>query len=185
MCSAELNNVIILSWNMNGKFLVNLTHPDFRNKLFSSLDVLLVQETHLDPLNHNMIPNVDGFDKFAISREMPFGRETFGGVAAFVRRSLKAELCDDLSSPDLMVLRIADKFLVNSYVLPANSKSDYRLWQDIHPWKALTLASDDLDEVGGDYGILGDLNTRVASQTPSPEHPPRKSEDNHNCWRQL
>src|ERR1700761_5352842 len=100
-------DLVIVSWNVDGRLLPNLARPDFREEI-ERADIFFVQETHLRPDQKDMVRDMEGFDLFTMSRTMPEGSDTYGGVCAFVRKSLQAALCPEWCSPDILVLRVGD-----------------------------------------------------------------------------
>nr|GAT48048.1 predicted protein [Mycena chlorophos] len=142
------------------------------------VDVLCVQEMNLRPDQQSLVPEVEGFEWFFALRKMPAGQKAWGGVATLVRRSLKARFCGEWSAADMLVLQIADLLLVNVYILPVNSRCDYRMWQEIHPWHAYLALLDNLAAEGRRVSSHGDLNARPGLEVPQfDEHPPRIADD--------
>ncbi|KAK6981294.1 hypothetical protein R3P38DRAFT_2808226 [Favolaschia claudopus] len=125
----------VVSWNMDGRILPNLARPDFRRSI-EQCDVFFVQETHLRPDQREMLRALEGFDTFTMYRRMPEGQDTYGGVCAFTRKSLSAQLDGERSSPDIMVLRIGDMHFINAYVAGEHSSASRHFsdWQALHPW---------------------------------------------------
>ncbi|KAK6977939.1 hypothetical protein R3P38DRAFT_2580488, partial [Favolaschia claudopus] len=174
-----VRDLVVVSWNMDGRLLPNLTRPDFRRSI-EQCDVFFVQETHLRPDQREMLRGVEGFDSFTMSRKMPDGQDTYGGVCAFTRKSLKAKLDVQRSSADIMVLHIGDVHFINAYVAGEHSSASRHFadWQALHPWDTFSVLVKEMSEAGLAFSVHGDLNGRSGLSCPRGiEHPPRIAED--------
>ncbi|KAK7034217.1 hypothetical protein R3P38DRAFT_2519193, partial [Favolaschia claudopus] len=174
-----VRDLVVVSWNMDGRILPNLARPDFRRSI-EQCDVFFVQETHLRPDQREMLRALEGFDTFTMYRRMPEGQDTYGGVCAFTRKSLSAQLDGERSSPDIMVLRIGDMHFINAYVAGEHSSASRHFsdWQALHPWDTFSVLIREMSEAGLAFSVHGDLNGRSGLLCPrGVEHPPRIAED--------
>nr|GAT51027.1 predicted protein [Mycena chlorophos] len=173
--TGEMRRLVVWSWNVDGKLLPNLSRLDFRNMVQGS-DVFFIQETQLRPDQRDMVRGIPGYDVFVISRTMYKDEKTWGGVAAFVKKDLRARLVEDWSSTDLMVLLIGDMYFVNAYVAPPTS--EYDKYQAVPPWTMFRNLVREMHESGVKYSVYGDINVRIGPHAPSFNgHPPRVADD--------
>ncbi|KAJ6613190.1 Endonuclease/exonuclease/phosphatase [Mycena sp. CBHHK59/15] len=177
-CNTIVNgdqNVSVRCWNVDGRLAANMSQPEFLKGL-ESYDINFFQETHLYPGQEETLPLPDGYDVFAVAREpsLTFNKQ-YGGVAAIFRKSLHIELDEELSGPDLLVLRIGSVSIFCSYVLPHGSA--WEEWAAIHPMDKLAQSLAVARERGDSIFVIGDLNARTGSRQVSKDHPPRFSLD--------
>ncbi|KAK6974227.1 hypothetical protein R3P38DRAFT_2812144 [Favolaschia claudopus] len=109
---------------MVGFYPTSLVVIFFRKSIEES-DVFFVQETHLRPDQKDMVRGLEGYECFIMTRKMPDGEDTYGGVCAFVHKSLKAKVDMARSSPDILVLKIGDMHFINAYVAGEHSSLDH------------------------------------------------------------
>ncbi|KAK7016168.1 hypothetical protein R3P38DRAFT_2543074, partial [Favolaschia claudopus] len=174
-----VRDLVVVSWNMDGRLLPNLARPDFRRSI-EECDVFFVQETHLRPDQKDMLRTLEGYDSWTMSRKMSEGQDTYGGVCAFTRKSLNARLDGERSSADIMVLRIGDMHFINAYVAGEHSSASRHFsdWQALHPWDTFSVLVREMSEAGLAFSVHGDLNGRSGVLCPrGVEHPPRIAED--------
>ncbi|KAJ7073919.1 hypothetical protein C8F01DRAFT_1098690 [Mycena amicta] len=117
---------------------------------------------------------------FTMSRRMPDGADTYGGVCGLVRKSLHAKLCPEWCSPDILVLQIGDMHFVNAYVAGENSSAarNFADWQALHPRDTFSVVIKEMTDAGLAFSVHGDLNGRVGARCPHcEEHPPRIADD--------
>ncbi|KAF5339656.1 hypothetical protein D9758_015598 [Tetrapyrgos nigripes] len=148
--SSISRSFLIKCWNIHGNLPLGLTHPPF-------------QETHLVPGQEEFLILPEDYYCLAISRTPDVKTmKSFGGVAAIYHSSLNVSLLPHLSSPDIMVLNVDNKFtLVNCYLLP--EPSPWRHFTDIHPLQKLCETLPALVASGLPTILGGDLNGRTAT----------------------
>ncbi|KAJ7061310.1 hypothetical protein C8F01DRAFT_1139609 [Mycena amicta] len=128
----------------------------------------------------DMVREMEGYDTFTMSRRMPDGADTYGGVCGLVRKSLHAKLCPEWCSPDILVLQIGDMHFVNAYVAGENSSAarNFADWQALHPRDTFSVVIKEMTDAGLAFSVHGDLNGRVGARCPHcEEHPPRIADD--------
>ncbi|KAF5349812.1 hypothetical protein D9758_010234 [Tetrapyrgos nigripes] len=165
-CPLILN---IWSWNVNGHFDTNLSHPDF-SKLFDGIDVFFIQETHYYADGDN-VPTPPGFTLYSYARACSDLAHPWGGVATFVRSHLNPHVRDDFSRLDLLTIEVNGTLLMNTYVLPHRSRLNWRDWTNIDPWLFLLSKIHLANEQGLPLILLGDLNACTGFSQASPNHP--------------
>ncbi|KAF5387244.1 hypothetical protein D9757_006858 [Collybiopsis confluens] len=103
---------------------------------------------------------------FSIARPGPEDlRRPWGGVLALVRLDIPASMQDNLSSTDIMVLKVGPFLLYNAYLLPANSTS----WKEFtrsHPFDMLCQSLAAAVLLNCPIIIFSDANGRTNSQQP-------------------
>ncbi|KAK7035168.1 hypothetical protein R3P38DRAFT_2518767, partial [Favolaschia claudopus] len=126
------------------------------------------------------VRSFEGYDSFSMSRKMPDGQDTYGGVYALARKSLNAKLDAERSSPDILVLRVGNMHFINAYVAGDHSSASRHFadWQALHPWDTFSVLIREMSDAGMAFSVHGDLNGRSGALCPDhPEHPPRIVED--------
>ncbi|KAJ3897479.1 hypothetical protein F5879DRAFT_995980 [Lentinula edodes] len=113
----------IMSWNINGRYLLNFLSSEFLN-LFKSADVILLQETRLQ--SETCMKTPPGFISFVRNRRHLDNdlENPWGGVATLVRNNLHCRLHQDLSSPDLLVVDVNGTLIRNVYIPPESSRTN-------------------------------------------------------------
>ncbi|KAK6981279.1 hypothetical protein R3P38DRAFT_3464464 [Favolaschia claudopus] len=115
-----------------------------------------------------------------MTRKMPDGEDTYGGVCAFVHKSLKAKVDMARSSPDTLVLKIGDMHFINAYVAGEHSSASRHFadWQAQHPWDTFSVLVREMSDAGLAFSVHGDLNGRSGALCPlGLDHPPRVVDD--------
>ncbi|KAK6988327.1 hypothetical protein R3P38DRAFT_2804596 [Favolaschia claudopus] len=115
---------------MVGFYPTSLVVIFFRKSIEES-DVFFVQETHLRPDQKDMVRGLEGYECFIMTRKMPDGEDTYGGVCAFVHKSLKAKVDMARSSPDILAQ---------------------------HPWDTFSVLVREMSDAGLAFSVHGDLN---------------------------
>ncbi|KAF5373063.1 hypothetical protein D9758_001444 [Tetrapyrgos nigripes] len=175
----------IRSWNLNGLYDGNYSHPDFSH-FFDSVDVFLTQETHC--YVHDNIPVPDSYVVYTRSCSRPDFASPWGGVAMLIHSSIPAHVRDDFSSPDLLTVEIFGTLIMNAYVLPARSHLDWNKWTTTELFEFLCSKICLAHEQGYLLILLGDLNAQTGICCASKDHPIRISLDSRladTCGKQL
>ncbi|KAF5335018.1 hypothetical protein D9758_016189 [Tetrapyrgos nigripes] len=159
----------IWSWNVNGHFDTNLSHPNF-SKLFDGIDVFFIQETHCYA-NGGNVPTPPGFTLYSHACAHLDLAHPWGDVAISVCSYLNPHVHDDFSRPDLLTIEVNGTLLMNTYVLPHRSHLNWRDWTNIDPWLFL------LSKICLPLILLGDLNACTSFSWGSPNHPTQISLD--------
>ncbi|TFY75202.1 hypothetical protein EWM64_g8810 [Hericium alpestre] len=158
-------NVTIVCLNVHGDLLLKLCMPAFVSWAFSH-DILVLQETHLVPEQHDSLPYL------ASHSCLPFSRPASshfcsqgGGVLVFVHHGLPFHVRPDFCEPDLTVVNFDSFLLIAAYVpLPSS------------PWHAHSLVSpfSHFEEVVSSCAasmrpllVLGDLNACIGLSSPA------------------
>ncbi|GBE82387.1 Ribonuclease H1 [Sparassis crispa] len=187
-CPAQYNFVVphllprghctirLLSWNVNGRLALKLTDSMFVSYLFQ-YDVLLLQETHLRPEEHDVLIFPEEYDMIAVSRRnTPTMQQPGGGVAIFLRCQIPRIVLTSLCTDDMLVVDLNVCILINVYLPPETS-----------PWNLLPPAQPEqrLKETLAVLGrcpdkpiiVAGDLNARIAALSPTNSDHIRQSPD--------
>ncbi|KAF5347852.1 hypothetical protein D9758_013839 [Tetrapyrgos nigripes] len=151
----------IRSWNLNGHYDGNSSHPDF-SKFFEGIDVFFIQETHCHA-DGDSIPTPSGFTLYTCNHVRSDLASPWGGVATLVSMPIT--------------------LLMNSYVLPHCSRLDWHDWTNTDPFKLLCSKIHLAHEQGYPLIAIGDLNACTGISCASPDHPVHISldskSDNH------
>ncbi|KAJ7794057.1 hypothetical protein B0H13DRAFT_2393505 [Mycena leptocephala] len=134
-------------------------------------------ETHLRPHQHDAARLPDGYSIVSRTRRPKANLgKSWGGVATISNTArVPSKLREDLSGPDFMAHQIGNIVIYNVYLLP-KTKS----WVgDLESDPCLAVASSLAVAYAATCHILimGDLNARTGSQTPSVHDPVRYSLD--------
>ncbi|RDB15285.1 hypothetical protein Hypma_004697 [Hypsizygus marmoreus] len=87
--------------------------------------IVLLQETHLRPDDHESLDIPLGFQVFSHTRSYnTIFLHYHGGVLALVADNLAVTPRADLSSPDILVLELDCLVLINAYIFPEYHKWD-------------------------------------------------------------
>ncbi|KAJ4487023.1 Endonuclease/exonuclease/phosphatase [Lentinula edodes] len=166
----------IMSWNINGRYLLNLLSSEFLN-LLQTADIILLQEIRLQ--SESCMKTPPGYLSFVRNRRRLDNdiENPWGGVATLVRENLDCFLCQDLSSPDLLVVEVNGTLIRNVYIPPESSCTNWQDWSDINPWDAFVenthlIMQLDMPSVTG-----GNINSRIGNLSPHAGHPDRVSSD--------
>ncbi|KZV87558.1 hypothetical protein EXIGLDRAFT_697470 [Exidia glandulosa HHB12029] len=111
----------ILAWNIAGQLELKMEDEKLLD-IFSHFEVVLLQETHLLPSQHESLRIPDDFVIYSCPRPFPpnLGQQ-WGGVLALVHRTVEHTFRADLSSPDILVLDVAGFCIINAYLPPRAS----------------------------------------------------------------
>ncbi|KAJ7841791.1 hypothetical protein B0H14DRAFT_2586683 [Mycena olivaceomarginata] len=168
--------VNLRSWNMDRSFLLHMSSPETHSELMK-YDFNLFQETHLSPHQHDAAGLPDGYSIVSRTRRPKANLgKSWGGVATISNTArVPSKLREDLSGPDFMVHQIGNIVIYNVYLLPETKSWVGDLESDPCPALASSLAV----AYAGAFHILimGDLNARTSSQTPSVHDPLHHSLD--------
>ncbi len=156
----------ILAWNIHGELDWMLRDPEVLD-LFSSYDIILLQETWLLEGEELSLPIPGGYTLWSSPRpDLAEMEKQGGGLAVLFRTGMPITWCRELSSSECMVLDLPTLTIVLVYLPPYAS-----------PWLR-TLVVDPLHFLSGVLGIrtlllkplllLGDCNARTASLSSLP-----------------
>lgn len=167
----------IASCNVRGGFFAKLRKDPLANLLREN-DIILLQETHLREGEGEAIQRYCNTHRI-ISHSRPTKHDfknPGGGVAAAVRSDLPITVLDDLSSTDVMTIKVRDTILMNVYVPPEGS-SVFKLQTSNATIQIIAdlIAAARLHP--NPLVIVGDWNARTANKIPSADHPNRSSHD--------
>lgn len=111
----------ILAWNIHGEIDWMLCDPELI-RLFSSYDVILLQEMWLLPDGHLSLPIPKGYTFWSCSypKSQDVDRQS-GGLAVMFHSEVSIEWCKELSSPECMVLDLPDMTVTLLYLPPPGS----------------------------------------------------------------
>ncbi|GLB40746.1 putative ribonuclease H-like protein [Lyophyllum shimeji] len=167
-----------MSLNINGDLALNLLCPTLQRQICNSA-VVLFQETHLGPNDHESLDIPSGYQVVSHTRTYRTIFPHFhGGVLALIADNLAVTRRLDLCSPDILVLEFEHFFLVNAYILPEYHKWDS--FSDSDPFQKLEDTLMLLSSTGKGLFLMGDLNARTGNHSPlhTTNNPsPRLSED--------
>ncbi|KAJ3504030.1 hypothetical protein NMY22_g18054 [Coprinellus aureogranulatus] len=168
--------VALRLWNVNGGFLVKMACSDFREEI-KRYDVNIFQETKLEKDHVGMIEAIEGFDLWSVEREYKQDSDAqWGGVVVLAREELNLRRCEEMISPDILVLQSDEFVLVGAYILPEGGER-WRKFADVSPYEkleeVLTLLAGDTRQVL----VIGDLNARVGGRSTWHSGETRASED--------
>ncbi|KAJ3803541.1 hypothetical protein F5876DRAFT_85078 [Lentinula aff. lateritia] len=154
-----------MSWNINGRYLLNYLSSDFLN-LLEMADVILFQETCLQ--SETCMKTPPGFTLFVHNRRRLDNdlENPWGGIATLVRDCLHCRLCQDLSSPDLLVVDVNGTLIRNVYIPPESSRTNWRDWSDVDPWTAFVENTLILMQLNTPSITAGDVNARIGDLLP-------------------
>ncbi|KAJ3902608.1 Endonuclease/exonuclease/phosphatase [Lentinula edodes] len=152
----------IMSWNINGRYLLNYLSSEFLN-LLQTADIILLQE--IRPQSESCMKTPLGFISF----------NPWGGVATLVRDNLDCLLRQDLSSPDLLVVEVNGTLIRNIYIPPESSHTNWLDWSDINPWDAFVENTHLLMQIDMPTITGSNINARIGDLLPHAEHPDRVS----------
>ncbi|KAJ3845675.1 hypothetical protein EV368DRAFT_90298 [Lentinula lateritia] len=159
-----------MSWNINGRYLLNYLSSDFLN-LLEMADVILLQETRLQ--SETCMKTPPGFTSFVRNRCRLDNNlaNPWGGVATLVRDCLHCRLRQDLSSPDLLVFDVNGTLIRNVYIPPKSSWTNWRDWSDVDPWTAFVENTLVLMQLDTPSIMAGDVNAQIGDLLPHAGHP--------------
>lgn len=144
--------LVMASLNINSL----LAHID-ELRLFmetSTIDILAINETKIDPLIKNNEISITGFD--VVRRDRPTNGRFGGGVCLYVRANINYQIRNDLNDDLLEMITIeitrpqTKSFLVSTWYRPPSSTSDL--------YNAFESTIDKIDITNLDYYLLGDIN---------------------------
>ncbi|TFY78660.1 hypothetical protein EWM64_g5349, partial [Hericium alpestre] len=166
--------ITITCLNVHGDVLLKLCMPSFVSWAFSR-NVLVLQETHLVPEQHDSLPYLPSHSCLPFSQPAsPHFRSQGGGVLVFVCHGLPFRARSDLCEPDIAVVDFNTFVLVTAYIPPLSSPWHAHL--PILPYscfeKVVTLCAASARPLL----VLGDINVHIGLSSPSPG-PDRQSED--------
>ncbi|THU95067.1 hypothetical protein K435DRAFT_859919 [Dendrothele bispora CBS 962.96] len=170
----------IISWNLAGRYDSNVLLPEFE-AILMKFDVVLIQETHL--YESELLQALEGFTSFSRPQRSSSLDSPWGGVATLVRDGYNAKIREEFCGPDLLTVEVNGTLFFNSYILPENTRTDWNTWTDVHPREALQDAIELARDWDLPFIVMGDLNARIASKSPNPNHLTRLSPDcQQNTW---
>lgn len=158
----------LLSWNVGGHYALKLADSaETGAAALQMIDIAVIQETFLLPGQEESLPIPSGYRVYAKSRPQYSHRLPGGGVLAIVHSSLRCDVCESVSAPDLLVLDFHTWFLIAAYVPPTTSR--WMRWTDVDPVQRLQEAvayctSNPLKTLL----CVGDFNSRTGNHTPHP-----------------
>jgi exonuclease III len=158
----ETDSLSILSWNIRGRMMLNMSSASCWSVL-KRHDIVLFQETHLWPKQHENIRLPEGWSMISLTRPAPETNRQHGGICVLHRSSIPVELLTEYSTCDVMVLLVHSLTLVNVYIPPEQST-----WLAVpstppedHLYLTLASLSEDVDR---EVLMLGDFNARTGEQ---------------------
>ncbi|KAI0715213.1 Endonuclease/exonuclease/phosphatase [Earliella scabrosa] len=156
----------VLSWNVFGRLALQCSTPWFQ-RFVTQWDVLLLQETHLRPLQEEQLVLPPGYNCVARSRpESAQMAHQGGGLAAIFKQSLNVSDVTPDDEGELMILRVGDVTLVNVYLPPPGSPwtPDPRVTAEQY---LLERLFPECSTEGHRYMLIGDFNARMGERCGS------------------
>lgn len=179
--TCDTTGLTFACWNKHGELMLRLRDQEWLD-IVQQYDIIALQETWLLDGHESAMPWPNGYKHYVSSRPAaPDMRRRGGGVAVLVREGIPHVLCTHMTWLDMLTLDFGCLYLVCSYVPP--STSDWTNWTDVDPMERveeiLSFCSSS-NQKGTLW--LGDLNARIANQTPNPNFP-RSSLDQRSTTR--
>ncbi|KAJ3850384.1 hypothetical protein EV368DRAFT_66658, partial [Lentinula lateritia] len=167
--------ITVVGWNIHGRLILKLHDPVFLQYV-EKFDIVIVEETWLQPGQEDSLPLPKGYDIISSPRPDRLQlKRAGGGVAAIFRSSLDIDARSDLSTPDVVVVETPDYFLIGGYLLP--SGSPYGDWSEIDPKESMASVITRCCSSSKPLFVLADLNGRTGNHICCADSPPRSSLD--------